>query len=469
MKKTKIIATIGPSSKDIDILEGLMLKGMDIARINMKYATYDFCDDIISKIKTLNKKHNKNVSIMLDIEGPDVLINGLSKEVTLKTNDKIRIYNHLIKGDETKFSTSYDNIVEEVSENTTIKVSDGLIELKVVDKDEDSLICEVINGGIIRENNSLNIIDTRLNIPYLSKKDIDVIEYAHKKNIDFLALSLLTSAEEVLEVNDILIGLKNDNIGIIAKIETEMALDEVDEIIKVSDGVIIARGDLGIELPIERIPGIQKAIINKCHHASKVSIVATEMMSSMENLKSPTRAEVSDVANAILDGVDCVMLSGETTIGKYPVETVDLMSKIAESSEEDINYYQLLDQAMRTEKQDISGSIAYSVVEIANRLKCKAIITPTITGYTARKISRFRPSCPIIAISKDMNTVMNLTMYYGVYTVYNEKITSFDYMMDLSKVVAKTFDLQAGDLVIVTGGYPFDKVKHTNFMKVEQI
>ncbi len=470
MKKTKIIATIGPASQDISVLDALMQNGMDIARINMKYADFAFCSDIIEKIRKLNKQNSKNVAIMLDVEGPDVLIGRLNKkQVELTTGDKIRIYDKHVTGDETKFSTSYHNLVEQVKENTILKTSDGLVVLKVIDKDIDSLICEVINGGIIEENNSLNILNTRLDIPFLSERDKETIKYAHDNKVEFLALSLISSAEEVLQVNDMLIELNNDTTNIIAKIENERALDEIDEIIKISDGVMIARGDLGVELPIERIPGIQKMIINKCHHASKVSIVATDMMSSMEESILPTRAEVSDVANAILDGVDGVVLCGETTIGKYPVQTIQIMSKIAESSEEDINYYQLLDQAMRSEKQDISSSIAYSVVEISSRLNCKAIITPTITGYTAKKISHFRPKCPIIAISPNEGTVMNLSLYYGVYAKYNEKINSFDKMMSISKKIAKDYDLQPGDLVIITGGYPFEEVKHTNFMKIERI
>lgn len=471
MKKTKIIATIGPSSKDDKILENLILAGVDIVRLNMKYATHDFCLDIINKIKALNKKLDKNIAIMLDIEGPDVLIGKLNKdEVLIKTDDKIRIYSGNIIGDKTKFSTTYDNLIEEVEENTIIKTNDGSVVLKVLNKNDDSLTCEVVSGGVIRQNNSLNILGTRLDMPYLSEKDKKDIAFAHENKVDIIALSLLSSAEEVLEVNDLLIELENDTMSIVAKIENERALEEIDEIIKVSDGIIVARGDLGIELPMEKVPSIQKSIINKCHHVGKVSIVATEMMSSMEESVRPSRAEVSDVANAILDGVDCIMLSGETTIGKYPVETVSMMARIAESSEEDINYYELLDQAMKTEKQDISGSIAYSVVETANRLKCKAIIAPTMSGYTAKKISRFRPKCPIIAITPDKNTIMGTSIYYGVYSLFNNELTSFDQMMQVTKKIAKEkCDLEDGDLIVVTGGYPFKETKHTNFMKIEKI
>ena len=233
---------------------------------------------------------------------------------------------------------------------------------------------------------------------------------------------------------------------------------------------MVARGDLGVELPMERIPRIQKMIINKCHIEGKISIVATELLSSMENIVRPTRAEVADIANAVLEGTDAVMLSGETTIGNYPVETMDVMSKIIESTEQDQNYYEFLDTSMRSEKQDITGSVAYSAVECAIRLKCKAIVTPTISGYTARKISRFRPNCPIIAITPDINVVKNLSLYYGIYPVLEHDVNSFDKIMKISKEKAKNIlKLEEKDKIIITGGYPFKEVKHTNFMKIEEV
>ena len=232
---------------------------------------------------------------------------------------------------------------------------------------------------------------------------------------------------------------------------------------------MVARGDLGVELPLERIPGIQKRIINRCHYEGKVSIIATEMMSTMENKTRPSRAEVNDVANAVLDGVDAVMLSGETTIGKYPVLTLTMMSKIIEATEEDLNYYEFLDKTMRSEKQNITGQIAYNVVESANRLKVKLIITPTMSGYTAKKISRFRPTCPIIALCPDESTVKNMNMYYGIYPVLIKEIKTFDGIMKKAKECASKYNVSKNDLIIVTGGYPFNEVKHTNFMKIEEI
>lgn len=471
MKKTKIITTIGPASKDEEILKGLILNGMNVARINLTHASHAFCEDIITKIRRLNDSLHTNVSIMLDTKGPDVTVGRFeSGSAYLNTGDKIRVYMNPILGDSTKFSVSYPRLIHDVKVNDTIKINDGLIELTVLDKGIDYLLCEVVTGGFVEDHKGINVIGVRLNMPFLSKEDEEDIAFANEMDVDFLALTHVSNAEDVLEINDILINLGNDHIAIIPKIENERAVDAIDEIIDISDGVMIARGDLGVELPFERVPGIQRTIISKCHRAGKVSIVATEMMASMENAARPTRAEVSDVASAVTDGVDAVMLSGETTIGKYPVQTVDIMSKIIATAEEDVNYYELLDKAMRTEKQDTTGSIAYSVVECASRLKANAIVTPTMSGYTARKISRFRPSCPILAISPDAKTVRNLTIYYGIYPETIKPIKSFDEMMERSKEVSKQITkAEVGDRIVITGGYPLKEVKHTNFMKIEDL
>jgi len=470
MKKTKIICTIGPSSKDENVLRELVLRGMDVVRLNMTHASYDFCSDIIAKIKKINKDLNKHVSIMVDLKGPDITtLEFAGGSAYLNKGDKIRIYDDPMMGDSTKFSVSYQNFIKDMKTNTKILLNDGLIELMVLEKGVDYLLCEVINGGFIENYKGVNIPELKLNIPFLSKKDKEDIKFANKNNVDFLALSFVSSSEDVLDVNDLLIELKNDSIGIVSKIENEAAIEDIDEIIKNSDGIMIARGDLGVEIPLERVPGVQKTIINKCHIEGKFSIVATEMMSSMETSSRPTRAEVSDIANAVLEGVDAVMLSGETTVGLYPVETLETMSKIIEITELDVNYYDFLDRTMRTEKQDTTGTIAYSVVESASRLKSKLIMTPTMSGYTSKKISRFRPICPIVALSPDEKTVKNLSIYYGVYPILIDEIKTFDKMMDKSREEAIKLGLEKTDKIIVTGGYPFKEVRHTNFMKIEEI
>lgn len=471
MNKTKIIATIGPASESVDILKGLILSGMDVARFNLSYASYDFCLKTVEKIRRLNKELKTSVAIMLDLNGPTVQVGRLNApKVTLKKGDRIRIYMDDILGDETKFSVSYPKLIDDVKYNTEILLRDGRIRLKVIDKDLNYILCEVMSEGEIREKDSINIPNVKMSMPFISTKDKDDILFANKIGADFLALSFVQSAEDVLAVNDLLIEMGNDHLGIIAKIENESAVEEIDEIIKVSDGILVARGDLGVEIPMERVPGIQKSVINKCHIMGKVSIVATEFLASMETEERPSRAEVSDVANAVLDSVDAIMLSGETTIGKYPVETLSTMDKIITTAEEDINYYELLDKSMRSEKQDITGSLVYSVTECANRLKCKAIIAPTMSGYTARKMSRFRPSCPIIAVSPDEDTVMSLALHFAVRPVQIGELNTLDKIISTSKqITEELITINSGDKIIITGGYPFKEVKHTNFMKIEEL
>lgn len=470
MKKTKIIATIGPSSEEEEILRQMILNGVDIIRLNLKYADHKFCKKIIKIVDKINKELNCYVSILFDLEGPDILLGKISGgSAKLNEGDKIRIYMNDILGDSTKLSINYPDLINEIKVNTIIKLENGLVELLVLDKCLDYLLCEVKNSGVVHENKTINIIDTKLNRSFITKKDKEDIKFANEMDIDFLALSYVSCAEDILKVNDLLIELNNDHIAIVPKIENEAAIEDIDEIIKISDGLIIARGDLGIQLPMERVPGLQKMIVNKCHSAGKFSIVATEFLATMQNSMQPTRAEVSDVANAIIDGVDGVLLSGETTIGTYPVLAIETMSKIIETAEQDFNYYEILDRTIRTEKQDITGGVASSVIECSNRINADAIVTLTMSGYTARKLSRFRPKKIIIAVSPDVKTVKELSIYYGVYPILIEEINSFDKILERSKEIASKILNQDNGNIIITGGYPFSKVKHTNFMKVEEL
>ncbi len=469
--KTKIIATIGPASQDIEIIKKLIQNGLDVVRINLSHADYSFCKDIIEKVKKLNKELNTSVAIMLDTKGREIRVgNMIANGVYLKKDDTIKIYKQQITGDSTRISTTYPNLVNEVKFNTIIKLDDGKIELQVIDKEDDFLVCKILNDGFLKSNKGINIPGFKLKMDFLNEKDKQDIMFANEMGVDFIAASFVNSAEDILEINDLLIALDNDHIGIIAKIENEHSVKEIDDIIRVADGVMVARGDLGVEVPLERLPGIQKSIINKCHLMGKVSIVATEMLASMEHGLRPTRAEVSDVANAVMDGADTVMLSGETTIGLYPVETVAMMERIIASSEENIEHVEMLDKAMRTENQDTTGSIAYSVAEVASRLNCSAIIAPTVSGYTARKLSRFRPVCPIIAVSPNESTIKSLALHFGVHGVKIDNLKSLDEIIDKSiKIARQKLTIEDGEKVIITGGYPFEKVKHTNFMKIEEI
>ena len=469
MNKTNIIVTIGPSSNTKEMIKELILSGVSVFRFNLNYVDHDFCRDVIDKIRDVDSELGTTSSIMFDTVGPDVKTGKFSSgKAVYEEGVKIRIYSNSIVGDETKLYIDYYDLIDGVMLNSLIKLNNGRVVLEVIDKGPDYLLCEVLAGGEVIDNCSVHLDDVKL--PFLSDKDRSDILFADEMGVDFLGLSLVGCTEDVLDVNDLLIELGNDHLSIISKIEKESAVNEIDDIIRVSDGVMVTRGDLGVDIPIERIPGIQKMVINKCHYANKISIVATEVLSSMEDSLVPTRAEVSDIANAVIDGVDAIMLSLETMNGHYPIQTVDVMKKVIMTTESDINYNDLLDLSLRSDVGDITGNLAYSVSLLALKLGCKCIVAPTITGYTARKMSRFRPMCPIIALSPDINTVKSLKLHYGVFPVYIKELKTLDDIINKSREIAiKYLDLSSSDKLIITGGYPFSKTKHTNFIKVEEI
>lgn len=464
MKKTKIIATIGPSTNEENEIKKLIQNGVDAIRLNMSHASIDELKELKIKLDKINEELNTNIPILVDLNGPNVRLNKVEENSILEENTKIRIYKEEILGNRTKFSCNYENLIDDLQINSIIKLGDGLIELMVVDKTDNYVIAEVIHGGEIKKGMSLNAPGTYLKIPFLNDKDKEIIKVSSELEIDYLALSFVSCMEDVLEVQDELINLNDDNISVIAKIENEQGIYELDEIVKHVDGVMVARGDLGIEIPIQKLPQIQKEIIEKCHKYNKISIVATEMMASMTNSPYPTRAEVTDVATAVLEGADCVMLSGETTIGSYPVETVKVMSKILESSEENVEFENI------SEENNITSLIARNVASAANSLNAKAIIAPTISGYTAKKISYNKPKSIIVAATPSKRVARELNLYFGIKPVLVKELNSLDRLINQAKNVAsKVIDLNEGDYIVVTGGYPFKESKHTNFMKIEEI
>lgn len=469
MNKTNIIVTIGPASNTKEMIKQFILNGVSVFRLNLNYLDHMFCEDVINKIRDVDAELGTITSIMFDTVGPDIKTGRfIGGKANFNDGVKIRVYNNDIVGDETKLSIDYFDLIN-VKHNTIIKLNNGKVVLSVIDKGSDYLLCEVIQGGEVLDDSSV-FIDDDIKLPFLSNRDKEDILFANRMNVDFLALSLVGSSDDVLDINDLLIELGNDHISIISKIEKKSAIDDLDNIIKVSDGVMLTRGDLGVEIPIERIPGLQKMMISKCHYSSKISIVATEVLSSMEYSLIPTRAEVSDVANAVLDGVDAIMLSIETMKGRHPIEAVNIMRRVIMESESSIDYNELLDKAIRTIDNDTTGSLAYSVATLSNSLLCKAIVAPTITGYTAKKLSHFKSKSIVLALSPDINTVKSLRLHYGIYPVYIKELKNLDDTISKSREIAlKYLDLQSGDKIIITGGYPFRQTKHTNFIKIEEI
>ena len=469
INKTKVISTVGPVTMEKEQIRKLMQNGTDVIRINMSHADYNFCRNIVESVNELNDELNLSVALLMDLTGPEVRIGKfVNGQALFRKGDRVRIYMDEVLGDSTRFSVDYPNLIKEIGYNKIISIKDGTLEMEVIEILQDYFVCEVLNDAIIEDHQNLNVKNTKLKLPYITHKDETDIAIAHKLNFDFISLSYVECAENVLAVSDMLINLKNEHISLISKIETEEGVNNLEEIIRVSDGIMIARGDLGVSVSMERVPGIQKKIIKKCHDAGIVSIVCTEIMSSMERMSRPTRAEVSDVANAVLDGADAIMLSGETTIGKYPIETLKIVEKIINTAELDIEYEEYLESKSVT--NDITSIISQNVASAALKLKCCAIIAPTKSGYTARMISRFRPRCPVIAVSPNINTVKSLQLHFAVNPVLIENLDSFDRIIDLSKKITfKLISTKPGDKIIVTGGYPFEQVKITNFMNIEEL
>lgn len=470
MNKTKIIATIGPASNKMDVLEKLIVNGVDVIRLNMSYSDYGFCKNVIEKVEEINRKIGSNISIMLDLEGPCIRTGEFQGGFAeFKKGERIRMYMNPTICNGFQFSINYPKLIDDLKYRSVIKLMDGKVELEVVEKGLDYAVCEVTRGGRVDSLSKLYLPGIKLNRKFLTKQDREDIAFAHKMDVDFLEISNVSDAEDIMEVNDLLIELENDHIGLIAKIQNERAVKSLDRIIDTADGILLARGDLAVELPLEKVPNIKSNVIRKCHEKGKISIITAELESFLSVDTLPSRAEVSDLANSVTESVDAILLTGETTIGPNPIEATKEVERIIRTAESSIDYEYYFDNISKTKVNDIAGTIASSVALGATTLDCKAIIIATNTGYTARQMSRLRPPCMVIAASANAKIARTLNLYFGVLPVVVNEDT-FDSISEKSINIAKeTLELQKGDKVIITGGYPFKKVKHTNFMKIDEI
>lgn len=467
MKKTKIICSIGPASCNYEVMREMVLAGMNVARINFSHATLEERRQVEDTVKRVNEDLGTNVAIIYDTKGPDFRTGVMAEGgIRLEEGSIIRIVKKDVLGTEESFTVNYKSVLKDINIGDKVLLEDGLMKLEVIDKEKDDLVCKILAGGLLKSKKGINVPGVNLNIEFLSKEDVNDIIYACRRDGDFLALSFVNSKDNILAVRKIL-KEHNSNMKIISKIESGVALENLDEIIEYSDGIMVARGDLGVEIPCEQIPIVQKQIIKKCREQGKACIVATEMLASMYTSSRPTRAEVTDIANAVLDGCDAVMLSGETTVGKYPIDAVRYMARICENTEEHIDY----DLDRREVNCDITGAIAHSVVEVSNSLRAKLIVTATMSGYTARKISNLKPRCLVLATCPDEKIAKSLALNWGVYTKITKEYFSTDEVINDAKEKAKEFmDLECKDIIVVTGGFPNDsKVKSTNLMKIEEI
>ena len=470
MNKTKIVATVGPMSSTKEMIKKMMLAGTDVFRINLSHSSYKDAEKICSHIKSLNRELSTNVGILIDTKGPEVRIGEIVGDVVIEKDDIITITNKPSNGEFGNIQVNYNNLYKDVNVGDRILINDGLIELKVISILEEDIKCITINGGKLKSHKGLNVPDSMLSIDFLSDDNIEDIEFASRVHADFVALSFVRNANDVLDVNDMLIGLKNEHLQIISKIESKSSIEDIENIIKVSDGIMVARGDLGIEIPLESVPSVQKKIIKQSYSKGKICIVATEMLSSMESTSRPTRAEVSDVANAVLDGADAVMLSGETAVGSYAIETIETMNRIIESTECSMDYDEVLIKHTTNEQKDVTTVISHSVVDSANMLKARAIVASTISGYTAKKISAHRPCCPIIATTPRKDTATSLSLNWGVIPVVVNRFSNTDEIVySAVQVTKKLIDLNKEDKIIITGGFPLKQNKYTNFLKIEEI
>lgn len=473
MRKTKIICTMGPATDDDETLRNLMLAGMDVARLNFSHGTHEEALERINRIRRIREELDVPVAILLDTKGPEIRIKSFKNgSVRLKEGEKFTLYTTDVEGDETKVSITYKNLPRDISAGTRLLIDDGLIELEAVSVKSDRIICEVKSGGVLSNSKGVNVPKVSLNMPYMSQKDIDDILFGIEQDVDFIAASFVRTHEDVLEIRNLLNKNGGSEIRIISKIENSEGVENIDAIIKASNGIMVARGDMGVEIPLEDVPVFQKKIIKKTYYAGKVVITATQMLDSMIRNPRPTRAETTDVANAIYDGTSAIMLSGETAVGKYPVETVKTMATIAERTECDIDYVKRLSNNTEFNKKgmDVTNAISHATCTTAHDLNASAIIALTFGGGTAHLISKFRPSCPIIAPTTNQKTRRQLNLSWGVLPITSELRDNSDELFEHAvECAAKTNLLKTGDLVVITGGVPLGMSGTTNIMKVHLV
>ncbi|MCI8331160.1 MAG: pyruvate kinase [Bacilli bacterium] len=466
MKKTKIVCSIGPASNNYETFRKMALAGMNVARVNFSHATIEERETVMDLVKRVNEEEHLNVALLFDTKGPEFR-SGEAKEegINLIPGKTIRVVKENVIGNEERFSVNHPEALDSLKIGDYIQLENGKMKIEVISKEEDGVTCTIINGGVLKSRKSLFVPGVKLDIPYISEIDREDIKYACRNNGDYLAISFVSFKEEVLQVKEILKEEKSD-IKIICKIESKAGVENLDEILEVCDGIMVARGDLGEEVPVALLPVYQKEMIRKTREHGKIAIVATEMLESMIKNPRPTRAEVTDVANAVLDGTDAIMLSGESTIGAYPVEAVSYMASISEDTEKySEKNFEYKGKIGRTE------SIAACAVDLNKYVEVKAIACASVSGFTARFISNFRPKAPIMATCTSKKVARSLALNYGVYTSIVPVLNDTDEMVRLASLKTKEFfDLKKEDKIIITGGVPItDKSRITNFIKIEEL
>ena len=466
-RKTKIVCTLGPATEDDAVLRELILSGMNVARLNFSHGTHETHLNNIRRIEAFRRELNLPIAIMLDTKGPEIRLETFENgKVQLKKGQTFTLVTQSVVGNAERASITYPDLPRDIREGTTILIDDGLVEMTVRSLTTGEIVCIVNNDGVISDRKSVNVPDVDLSMPYLSPKDREDIAFGVKNGVDFVAASFTRTAEDILDVRKLFSALGRTNVSIIAKIENMQGVQNIDEILRVSDGIMVARGDLGVEIPLEKVPVIQKMLIHKAYSSGKQVITATQMLDSMMKNPRPTRAEAADVANAIYDGTS----AGETAAGQYPVEAVQTMARIAMCAEADINYRKRFKERDTDLTPDVTNAISHATCTSAHDLGAAAILTVTKGGRTARMISKYRPSCPIICCTTDETVCRQLNLSWGVIPLMIEEATNTDDLFERAVQAGEDAGLlHDGELVVMTAGVPLGISGTTNLMKVHVV
>lgn len=470
VRHTKIVCTIGPASEEPAVIEEMLKAGMNVARVNMSHGTKKEHSRRIRTLRSVAERFEAHLGVLVDIRGPRIRLGEFETgPLQLEAGEEVELIPGNVTGTRRRIPINYHGLVRDVRPGNLILVADGLVSLRVLDATDQSVLCRVETGGEVGARKGVNLPGVRVSLPSLTEKDMEDIRFAIAENADFIALSFVRKTEDVIAARCLLEEAAAD-IGIIAKIENWEGLENLSDILKVVDGIMVARGDLGLEIPTEEVPLAQKRIIEEANAAGKPVITATQMLESMVHNPRPTRAEASDVANAIFDGTDAVMLSGETAIGRYPVDAVAVMARIAARTEESLPFGEILDRRKASSRHTVTDAISYATCAAAQDLGAAAIITSTQTGYTARMVAKYRPRPPIVAVTPHLRTAMRLSIVWGVLPLIVRRIESTDQMIqEAVEAAVSAGHINSGDLVVITAGVPVGVHGTTNLLKVHTV
>jgi pyruvate kinase len=473
MRKTKIVCTIGPASESVEKLSQLIDAGMNVARLNFSHGDHQEHGERIKNIREAASKAGKNVGILLDTKGPEIRTNNMENDgFELQQGASVIVSMKEVLGTPEKFSVTYEGLIDDVHVGSKILLDDGLVGLEVtdIDKANGEIHTTVANTGMLKNKKGVNVPGVSVNLPGITDKDAKDIIFGIEQEVDFIAASFVRRATDVLEIRQLLEEHNAPHIQIIPKIENQEGVDNIDEILEVSDGLMVARGDLGVEIPAEEVPLVQKRLIKKCNSQGKPVITATQMLDSMQRNPRPTRAEASDVANAIFDGTDAIMLSGETAAGTYPVEAVQTMHNIASRAETALDFDEILSARSKESDHNMTDAIGQSVAHTAINLDVNAIVAPTESGHTARMISKYRPKAPIVAVTGTESVSRRLALVWGVYPTVGRRVSTTDEMLDMAVEESMNSGLtKHGDLIVITAGVPIGESGTTNLMKIHVV